>query len=180
MGYEKIQQRRIWQPAGGLEVGGGSTFTGAVNMTNTVTMSGAGTQSVAQTVTAAPIYSGVGPISDVQTLTSGSTATVITNYGITTIWQTAAGDTDQTFKLAAPTVGVSKTISVTPGFRDVTITCTAAGTDPFYKSTDSVSIVVSSDADNAMIELVGVTSIQTGATGEKWAVLRMSTDIAYA
>ena len=154
MGYEKIK-RPILSP-GGLQVSGGSTFTGAVN------------------------FSGVGQTNTVQTLSSESTGTLITNYGITTLWQTVAGTTNQEFKLAAPTVGVEKTLFVTPGARDVTITCTAAGTDPFYKSTDSVSIVVSSDADNAVINMIGVQSLLTGATGEKWAVTYWSTDIAYA
>jgi hypothetical protein len=154
MGYEKIK-RPLLTP-GGLQVTGASTFT------------------------AAPTWSGVGPVQAVQTLSSASTGTVITAYGVTTIWQTVAGTTNQTFKLAAPVVGTEKTIFVTPGARTVTITCTAGGTDPFYKSTDSVSIQVSSDADNAMIQAVGVTSLLTGATGTKWAVTYMSTAIAYA
>ena len=163
MGYEKIK-RPILAP-GGLQVTGGSTFTGAVNQTATVTQTGAA-------------------IIPVQTLSSASTATVITNYGLTTIWQSHAGTTDQTWKLAAPVVGHDKTILIEPGLRTVTITCTAIAADPFYGSTDTTSLVMTSDASDigfpVAIQLKGVTSLYTGATGVKWAVLELATGVTIA
>jgi hypothetical protein len=161
MGYRKIK-RPILAP-NGLEVTGASTFSGVA------------------TFTAAPVLSGVGLDQNLQTLSSDSTGTTINSYGITTIWQTIDGTTNQTFKLAAPTAGVEKTILVEPGLRTVTITSTATGTDPFYGSTDTTSLVVTSDASDleiACIRLAGVTSLQTGATGTKWAVLTMTTAIS--
>ena len=153
MGFKKIK-RPILAP-GGLQVSGGSTFTGSV------------------------VTSGVGITNTVQTLTSASTATVINAYGITTMWQTTAGTTDQTWKLAGATVGAEKTILFNAGQRTITITCTANGTDPFYKSTNTSSLVGTSNVDNdGVIELTGVTSIMTGATGIKWAVQYLSTAIS--
>lgn len=160
MGYEKIK-RPILAP-GGLQVTGGSTFTGAVNQTGTVTQTGAA-------------------VIPVQTLSSASTGTVITAYGITTIWGTVDGTTNQTYKLAAPVVGYEKKIFIEPGLRTITITCTAGGTDPFYGSTDTTSLVATSDAsDNeiACIQLAGVTSLLTGATGTKWGIVSMTTAIS--
>ena len=177
MGYKKFK-RPILAPAG-LQMDGGSTFTGAVNISGALTISGAQTISGVQTYTAAPTYSGVGPISAVQTLDSGDTGTVITGYGVTTIWQTTAGTTNQTWKLAGAAAGASKTILFNAGDRTITITCTANGTDPFYKSTDTVSLVGTSDVDNfGVIQLSGVTSIHTGATGLKWNVDYKSTAIS--
>ena len=154
MGYEKIK-RPLLLP-GGMEVSGGSTFTGAV------------TQSAA--VTGA-----------LQTLSSASTGTTITNYGVTTIWQSHAGTTDQTWKLAGPIPGVAKTVFIEPGLRTVTITCTAIAADPFYGSTDTTSLVMTSDASDigfpVRIQLMGVTSLVTGATGTKWAVLKLATGV---
>ena len=119
-------------------------------------------------------------VSPIQTLSSASTGTEITNYGVTTIWQSIIGTTDNSFALAAPVLGQEKTIFIQGGARKVTITCT--GTDPFYGSTDTTSIVATSSADDtkiATIKLVGVTSIQTLATGLKWGAIYLSTAIAY-
>lgn len=118
----------------------------------------------------------------VQTLTSASTGTTITNYGLTSIIMTTAGSTDVTFKLAAPKVGVAKTILFSPGARTVTFTSTATGTDPFLNSTNTTSLVATSDADDyagvGVIELFGATSVKTGATGTKWGVVRLTTAIS--
>jgi len=124
----------------------------------------------------------VGVTDTVQTLSSASTATVITNYGLTTIYQTTAGSTDQTWKLAAPALGVRKSIIFAPGARTITITSTATGTDPFYNSTNTTSLVATSDADDfagmGVIDLVGVTALKTGATGLKWGIIRLTTAIS--
>ena len=120
----------------------------------------------------------------VQTLSSASTATVITNYGVTTIWQSHAGTTNQTWKLAAPAEGTEKTLLIEPGLRTVTITCTAGTTDIWYGSTDTTSLVMTSDASDigypVCIQLRGVTSLYTGATGVKWAVLKLATGVTFS
>ena len=158
MGYEKIK-RPLLLP-GGMEVAGGSTFTGAV--THSAAVTGA-----------------------VQTLSSVSTATAITNYGVTTIWQTTAGTTDQTWKLAAPELGVRKTIMFNPGGRTITITSTATGTDPFNGSTNTTSLVATSDADDfatmGVIDLVGVTATTgQGTSGTRWGIVHLTTAISIA
>ena len=129
-----------------------------------------------------PGLSGLGGIDAIQTLTSASTATVITNYGVTTIWQTTAGSTDQTWKLAAPSLGVRKTIMFNPGLRTITITSTATGTDPFNGSTNTTSLVATSDADDfatmGVVDLVGVTATTgQGTSGIRWGIVHLTTAI---
>lgn len=117
----------------------------------------------------------------VQTLSSDSTGTLITNYGLTTIYMTTAGTTDVTFKLDAPKLGERKQIMFSPGGRTVTFTCTAGGTDPFANSTNTSSLVATSNADDfaamGVIDLIGVTALKSGATGLKWGVTHMTTAI---
>lgn len=142
MGLDK--NKRPILAVGGLEVPGGSTFTGTV------------------------VMSGAGVTDTVQSLTGASTGTTITNYGITLI--NVVSSTESTsaaasigFTMAGVSAGVQKTLVVSPQSTEAVAVSLAAGDNLLGMSTKQTILYFTTSASTGesaakTVHLVGLTT----------------------
>jgi hypothetical protein len=111
-------------------------------------------------------YFKAAPVVPVQALTGSSTATQITNFGLTTITHTSTAD--KSFKLARPIAGAQKTIAVRNGGSTQNIFVRSASTAvTFFPTTSNLLDFAGA---NPFITLVGISTSQ-------WAIAARSTGI---
>jgi hypothetical protein len=148
MGFEKIK-RPILAP-GGLQITGGSTFTGAVSADAGVTEA-------------------------VQSLTGASTGTTLTRYGYTFITVASATESatagQYRFRLPTPIAGARKTISVDNATTRLIQVVAATSGATFYGTTFNALQFTTGSTQGRVVELIG----QNSTT---WAVLSGSTATA--
>lgn len=102
----------------------------------------------------------------VQALTSASTGTQITNFGVTTITHTSTGD--KTYKLARPLAGVTKNISVRNGGSTQNVFIRSVSTAvTFFPTTANLMDFAGA---NPSVSLVGISTSQ-------WAITARTTGI---
>lgn len=107
----------------------------------------------------------------IQALSTASTGTPITNYGVTTLVSNTSDVADKAYKLAAPVKGIEKTLIIRSNSTTV-ITVRSVSTGVVFFPTTGNLITATSGA-KAFISLVGLSATE-------WGIVSRSTGLTVA
>lgn len=112
----------------------------------------------------------IGVLERIQSLTQASTATRVTNFGVTAITSAGSGTAaTHGFKIRKPVKGMRKAILVDPNSTREVAIYNLSTTITFFGSTAN-ALVFSTGAGHRKIELIGLSATQ-------WGILAQSTGI---